>query len=149
MKRKNIIILSVIILCVAILIIGGFLFFKPVPIISSPYTIGNPDSYSESDVAVSLVNYYGADVTGNIDMERFVAILSNYNCKRSFSKPFPYPAEDMVWEINYAYKFKPVHIVLGKDSVRYEDGNDIIIYRIINPDSLIDELSSTLQPDIH
>ena len=59
MKRKNIIILSAIILCVAILIIGGFLFFKPVPIISSPYALGNPDSYSESGVAVSFVNYYG------------------------------------------------------------------------------------------
>jgi hypothetical protein len=92
----------VIVVCLFALIVVGFLFFKPVPIITSPYTVADSTSvYSESDVSISLVIFNGADVTDSIEKETFIRILSEYDCRRSFSNPFPYPSLDMVWENVY------------------------------------------------
>jgi len=143
MKKRTLII--VIIIClVVVLAVAGLIFFRPVPLIASPNTVVNgSEEYSKSDTVVSDVYYNGTDVTDRIDIEQFVRILSRYECRRG-SNPFPYPQADMVWQIDLIQDFKPVHIVLGKDSVRYEAVNTGM-YRIINPESLMDELNTVIQ----
>jgi len=152
MKKKRALLIVIAICIIVVLTVAGFVFYKPVPIIASPYTIANNnESYSKSDVVISTVYYDAtgidfnrADISDRIDKEKFVAILSNYKCRRSFNNPFPYPSADMIWEINLVQDFKPVHIVLGKDSVRYEDSSSIVMYKIINPESLMKELETVI-----
>ena len=143
MKKKTLII--VIIIClVVVLAVAGLIFFRPVPLIESPNKVVNgTEDYSKSDTVVDRILYNGTDVTDSIDIEQFVRILSRYECRRG-SNPFPYPQADMVWEINLIQNFGPIHIVIGKDSVRYEAVNTGM-YRIINPESLMDELNTVIQ----
>ena len=144
MKKRTLIIVIIICLVVVLLSVAGLIFFRPVPLIESPNKVVNgSEEYSKSDTVVSDVYYNGTDVTDRIDIEQFVRILSRYECRRG-SNPFPYPEADMVWKINLIQDFSPVHIVLGKDSVRYEAANTGM-YRIINPESLMDELNTLIQ----
>ena len=139
--KKRIVIISAIICFVAALLVVLLIIFKPVPLISSPNRIvlGNTE-YSDSDTVISRIYYNGIDVTDSVDVEQFVITLSRYECRRG-SNPFPYPEADMVWKIDLIQDFKPVHIVLGKDSVRYEDVTNGM-YRVIYPDKLMEELSN-------
>ena len=143
--KKRILLISTSAFIVVVLVVGGFVFFRQVPIIATPYTVAtNNEGYSKSDLVVSQVKYNGTDITDKIDKERFASILSSYMCRRSFNNPFPYPTADMVWEMTLTHNFKPVHIVLGsKGSVRYEDARSAM-YKIINPESLMDELNKVM-----
>ena len=142
--KKRILIIVIIICLVVVLAAAGFIIFRPVPLIASPNTVvDGSEEYSKSDTVVSAVNYNGADVTDRIDIEQLVRILSRYDCRRG-SNPFPYPQADMVWQIDLIQNFRPIHIVLGKDSVRYESVNTGM-YRIINPESLMNELNTVIQ----
>jgi hypothetical protein len=144
MKKRSLLIVIVICLVVVLAVVGLF-FFRPMPLIASPNTVVNgSEEYSKSDTVVDRIYYNSTDVTDRIDIEQFVKILGGYKCKRTFNNPFPYASEDMVWEINLIQNFKPIHIVLGKDSVRYEAVNTGM-YRIINPESLMDELNTIIQ----
>ena len=146
MKKKRIIILCVVAVCLIAFSVACILFFKPVPIISSPYTIGDVAGYAESEVVLSSIRFNGVTITDTdkVNTEMLIEILSNYRCRRGVGNPFPMPGADEVWQINLVYKFKPVHIVLGKNSVRYEDGRDQFMHRIIDPESLMSELSKVI-----
>ena len=51
----------------------------------------------------------------------------------------PVPIVSAPYTIN---KFKPYHIVLGKDSIMYSGTDELFIYKIQNPDALMTELGA-------
>ena len=142
MKKRVLII--VIIACVVVaIVVAGFVIYRPRPLIAPPDTVVNGNGgYLKSDTVVLDVYYNGTDITDRIDIEQLVKILSGYECRRG-SDPFPYPQADIVWKIELVQDFKPIHIILGKDSFRYEAVSSGI-YWVIDPESLLGELNAVI-----
>lgn len=143
MKKRALWIAGILLL---VLCVGGMLLFRPMPIVSSPYTLptAQDGSYVESDVAIGSVYSEGIEITEEIDLAAVAELLSRYECRRTLGNPFPMPVNEMRWEINLVQHFKPMHIVLGKTSVRYESA-DGAIYEILEPETLIQALQQLLK----
>lgn len=148
MKRKIIII----VVCLVVLTAAGLtlrFFFRQFPLISQPYVLvsGNTEK-SASDLTVNTVKYNGSDISASIDKARLVELLSKYRCKRSYPNPFPMPRDNILWEIDITHEYKPVFIVLCKDTsqswkasaFRYSSGQDAYVYEIIDSGTLMTEL---------
>ena len=130
--------ICIILLFTALSIIAGLIFFRPMPII--------PD---RDNTVVNRVWYNWEDATNRIDFEEVADILSRYYTRRTFHNPFPNLMEDVVWDMTVFRGPRGgrdlIFISLGKDSVVHAGASDIVMHRVIDPESLMYELSAAME----
>ena len=121
-------------ICVAALIVAGFIFFRPIPLVSPQH-----------NVEVHGISYNRENVFDIIDREEFLEILSNYNTRRAVIDLPGLFVDDIAWEITLLRESGPVNIILGKNSFLYtRSARDLIVHRVIDAEALIAELELLL-----
>ena len=132
-------------LCVVVVAVAVFVFFRSMKIIPEKYAVGSRDEYAEDTLVLDSVSYGNIDITENVDEGSFIEILSRYKCRRSFGNPFPYPIDETGWHIVLIHNNDFYRIVLGAEkNFMYFSKNDLFIYKIINPEALAAELEALI-----
>ena len=133
--------------CVVLIVLAAFIsvrvFFSPMPIIPS-----------ETDISILFVqrragfgampetivtNTFGTENFSNIDLDKFIDILSRYYVRRTFRNP--YPTNEDLWSVRFMRGTNHRSIAIGGETnVLYRTASDTIFYEIINWESLLEEL---------
>jgi len=122
---------------VILLAVAGFIFFRPLPIM--------PSDWPNPCIVGTII--YRQDMLERVPMIN--DILKNHYARRTFNIPrgrLFNNAECEVLFINLMCRIAPIRISIGTNAVVFLSETDIIIRRIIDPTSLIDELLSVLSP---
>jgi len=157
LKKKTIIRLLIVIACLVLITAFGFIHFRPIPIISSPYTVieANSDGFytirSKTEVFVTEVEFctsrYNVDNMDKEKKEKLVEILSKVKCRRSLNDySYPHSSERTAWNIHLVQDFKRIQITIGKynNRVHFDFGRKSGAYWIIDQESLVDALNELL-----
>jgi hypothetical protein len=84
-----------------------------------------------------VVNGSFVNVTDMININKLPQLLSKLKLKATLIDISPYYTADEQWALSGRSNGKLFNIMLGKDNIVYCSGDDIIKYRITNPDELI------------
>ena len=125
MKKK----VLVVMMCVTIFVLFVAIYFRPIPIVSP-----------RSVTTIHVVNYNWEEVTDKVNHEEIIEILEKYYTRRSINDAFPSLVEDEVWDIRFMRESGAMNLSLGNTNVLYRCASDTIIHRVIDAESLIDEL---------
>lgn len=145
MEKKKVVRFLVLGICLFVLVLVAFVYFKPVPLISLPYTVSSDNTTnSEIDVSISLISFNGEYITDQVNKEALVDILSKFTCRRTLSGPSSYFNKD-TWEISLNQGGIPLYIVLGETSFCYSSSN--VKRNIIDAESLKQALNNMIDLD--
>ncbi len=102
--------------------------------------------YNTSNIHVTqienVINGSFVNMTDMINLCELPQLLSELKLKATLTNISPYYTSDELWVISGRTNGKLFNIILGKDNIVYHSGNDVIKYRIKNPDELIKWLNS-------
>jgi hypothetical protein len=82
------------------------------------------------------------DVTIDFDLSALTQLLGKLDLRPTLGYRGPYLLSDETWEIHGMTNNKSFHIMLGKDNILYSSADDVIKYRILNPEILADWLKT-------
>ena len=89
-------------------------------------------------------------LTDYVDAEEIFDILRRYYSINDHPNPFSHWLGDVIWEIHvHVARNRPIHIVLGRYSFHYTDASETWLYRIIDAESLIEEIEAVLAIHLH
>ena len=121
-----------------VLILLIVIVFSSKPVIASPYTVSDDISSSE-DICVTSIYYNGQDLTGEIDHQQLIDLLSQYRCRLTILENPSHLTENR-WLIDLIHGGKPIHVVVGEDEGPYCYSNTLFNYWLLDAQSLWQEI---------
>jgi hypothetical protein len=130
MKKKHFIVIGLIV----VLVVTTVALFRPMPIARQGH-----------EYEIIYIRYNLEDVIDIVDTEAVINILRNYSARVALNDAFPSPIEDEVWEIGLR-RVGRTHVIisLGNTNVVYRSAENTFVRRILEPESLLEELSELL-----
>ena len=130
----------------------GIIFFRPLPIVSARtnpcYSCGI--TYRLDVFVVPYRVIYRNNINYDLSHDCVIYdILSRHYARRAFNIPTGRLinfGECELFRIRLTCRIRTMHISVGTNTVVFFSHDDIIVRRIIDPTSLIDELLSVLSP---
>ncbi len=136
MKKRNFIILGVVMICAVIFL--GVYYSVNIPIAQNIDHLEINHIVSYSDNGDSILH------TESSNIDAIKEILVQSQCKLHTTSFAPYPLSKVVYELNGMYNGRPMHILVGDLNIVYEDSSHGG-HQIVHAEELLARISQCIK----